>query len=1175
MESFVGVKALLSLFLWLGVVAFVSAQEPIGCGGFVSVSPDISADQTKFDFTSVRITLETTDGFVKDSVECTPNGYYFLSVYDTAGIILRASGPAGWTFEPSSVAVTLDEDASLCDSDINFVLSGFTLSGSVRGRTQEDDSCIDTEGPAGVTISLYPEGEDTSGDPLMTTKSDSLGHFHFAGLKPGHYEVLASHDTWTLTPQSQTVDISLDSANMPSAFRVDGFTLSGSVLSGGEPMRGAVVYLFSNSYANVRCKREHTSGSGDVLPGKTPLCSSTSDATGTFSFQGLPCGTYTVVPQYYGAKGTPFDISPRQAEAVMGHKDFVFENAFHVTGFSVGGRVVDGQGKGIADVTIALGDVQTTVTDADGKYKLDSITAGMYTVTATAAHMAFEVLEARRIDPSVATLPDIHTVGYSLCGTVSHHDGKGEPGRLVTCQSTHSDETQSTRTDSDGSYCFIVPAGEYVVKPISDSDEVPLQPLSQTVTVAYTPVLHVDFGHARVSVHGRVRCIVEPCPAIPLALRTAGDSALHTTSLVEDNGAFVFKDVTPGKYTLEANVESWCWQLEAVPVDVGAENVEGVVVEQKGFVLEVWLSHESTLSFRLTEPADGDGSEAIRSLRVSPGTNELCLHRAGVYEIHPSGSYRFEHDTFRFDTSAPKVLRLEATEFVVTGSIQTTGPSEDAAESISVNLIDEATGETQTVSATLTSDTDGVQSYRYEGWFPAGTHVLVRPTSSELLFAPRFRQVEITPEAAPPVLGLMEGRPGVRLAGSVTVNGEGLGGVLVTVEMPNGEPLEVETDQNGSYTVGSMLDSADVASAVISARKDGYAITPVEGHKGKFTAVRMAEVVASVTDTDGKPLEGVLISLSGFGFRNNMNTQADGTYLFQGLPPGDYFLRPVLKEYEFSQSSQAITIGEGERQEISFIGKRVAFSAFGSVLSLAGAPIKGLVVDAIGTTPEGGYQEATTDEEGNFRIRGLLPSHTYTIAVKSTVGDVERCTPASLSIAVGQQDVRGLQFLAFARPHVFPLRGVVDVPREYRNTIQVSLRRNSASGETVGRTLTLGPSPYFEFADVAPGKYVLVVTSALSKGTFQHGPVNVPVEIVEGQPPVEVSVDFSVAPYVSTVDASPMPYWVLVVTVALAYVAYNRDTAITMVRGEASVSSKEEEWIPSAHNRSGRGRKRH
>ena len=51
----------------------------------------------------------------------------------------------------------------------------------------------------------------------------------------------------------------------------------------------------------------------------------------------------------------------------------------------------------------------------------------------------------------------------------------------------------------------------------------------------------------------------------------------------------------------------------------------------------------------------------------------------------------------------------------------------------------------------------------------------------------------------------------------------------------------------------------------------------------------------------------MLLSLSGDDYRNNDVTGNDGVLKFESLFPGSYYVRPMLKEYEFSPKSNSLT----------------------------------------------------------------------------------------------------------------------------------------------------------------------------------------------------------------------------------------------------------------------------
>lgn len=97
--------------------------------------------------------------------------------------------------------------------------------------------------------------------------------------------------------------------------------------------------------------------------------------------------------------------------------------------------------------------------------------------------------------------------------------------------------------------------------------------------------------------------------------------------------------------------------------------------------------------------------------------------------------------------------------------------------------------------------------------------------------------------------------------------------------------------------------------------------------------------------------------------------------MFNSLSPGEYYLRPMMKEYRFDPPSKMINVVEGATVKVNLFGKRVAFSAYGTATSLNGKPEAGLLVEVQGQGECGNLQEeATTEENGNFRIRGLRPT---------------------------------------------------------------------------------------------------------------------------------------------------------------------------------------------------------
>ncbi|KAG8145597.1 putative Nodal modulator 1 protein [Naja naja] len=127
---------------------------------------------------------------------------------------------------------------------------------------------------------------------------------------------------------------------------------------------------------------------------------------------------------------------------------------------------------------------------------------------------------------------------------------------------------------------------------------------------------------------------------------------------------------------------------------------------------------------------------------------------------------------------------------------------------------------------------------------------------------------------------------------------------------------------------------------------EGFVLSGVEDTIGDFKAFALAGVTFEIKSEDGHPLAGVLLSLSGGTFRSNLLTQDNGMLTFANL--------------------------------------------------------QGIAVEAVGQGECAIYGEDTvTDEEGRFRLRGLLPSCLYHIQLKAEGNDhIERALPQYSAIQV-------------------------------------------------------------------------------------------------------------------------------------------------------------------------------
>lgn len=279
---------------------------------------------------------------------------------------------------------------------------------------------------------------------------------------------------------------------------------------------------------------------------------------------------------------------------------------------------------------------------------------------------------------------------------------------------------------------------------------------------------------------------------------------------------------------------------------------------------------------------------------------------------------------------------------------------------------------------------------------------------------------------------------------------------------------------------------------LVSAEMDGYVMTG--DNKGNFHAFKLGEIQVKVTDESGTPLSGVLLSLSGGGaahYRSNQQTPGSGDAGFTRLSPGEYFLRPLMKEYRFSPASRLIEVTEGSTVTLDVIGVRTAYSTYGAVTSLSGEAEAGVFVEARcrsdGATCPEHQEEAKTDSNGAYRIRGLVPGCTYDISVRGTDVNphIERTAPAKRTVKVGSSDIHNQQIIAFRHFSQMDLSGNVITPSQHLPTIKVVLFKERAPDSAI-HSLKLETTSFFHLPSlpIDDQVYILRLVTSLSRSAY-------------------------------------------------------------------------------------------
>jgi len=283
----------------------------------------------------------------------------------------------------------------------------------------------------------------------------------------------------------------------------------------------------------------------------------TADASGKFSFNGLANGNYTVVPSASGYQYNP------AATAVT-------VNNAHVLGIAITSSQTNGisgtiSGAGGAGATVTLSGAATaTVTaNASGVYSFTGLANGNYTVTPSkTGYVMTPSSQAVTVNGSSATANFTSLQIYTLSGTLS---GAGGSGATVTLSGTSS---ATVTASSTGAYSFTVTNGSYTVTPTKTGFI--FTPANRAVTINGANAT-ANFTSAQTySITGTITGV----GGVGVTVSLTGKATAKTVT--DSSGAFTFSGLVSGTYKVQPKKSGTTFMPSSQSVTINTSNVTGV-----------------------------------------------------------------------------------------------------------------------------------------------------------------------------------------------------------------------------------------------------------------------------------------------------------------------------------------------------------------------------------------------------------------------------------------------------------------------------------------------------------------------------------------------------------------------------------------------------------------------
>ncbi|KAF5176596.1 Carbohydrate-binding-like fold [Thalictrum thalictroides] len=212
-------------------------------------------------------------------------------------------------------------------------------------------------------------------------------------------------------------------------------------------------------------------------------------------------------------------------------------------------------------------------------------------------------------------------------------------------------------------------------------------------------------------------------------------------------------------------------------------------------------------------------------------------------------------------------------------------------------------------------------------------------------------------------------------------------------------------------------------------------------------------------------------------------------------------------------------------------------SAMGTISLLSGQPKEGVSVEARSES-KGYYEETRTDSLGSYRLRGLIPDTMYIIKVvakeewEST--RVERASPEFVSVWVGAEDIKGLDFVVFEQPEVTIMSGHVEGNgiSELQSYLVIEVK-SATEPYKIASVLPLPLSHFFQIRDLPKAKHLVQLLYSLPSSSKRFESEIIEVDL-EKQAQIHVGpLRFKIKESHHKQDLTPAPVFPLIVGVCV------------------------------------------
>ncbi len=442
-----------------------------------------------------------------------------------AGSYTLTARAQGFTFTPVSTNATLST-SNIAGIIFNAAIVPVAVSGRI---TDQSGAPL-----AGVNITVSP---NFSNAPIVSGQD---GQFTTNLLGGQTYTFVANRAGFTFTPPVQSVSV--------ASVAVNNVNFTGIAAS------YSIVGRINTVSPNI--------GLGGIvvnLSGAGGFVRSTTASNGSYVFNNIPVGTYTLSPGETGVAAV-LNFTPAQRSVVVSSANVQVESfSADLRRFAVSGSIT-GQSGPVAGVAIAYTPIvpgtPAVVTGDDGTYSL-SLPNGTYVIRPAAVGLVLAPTSST-VTVSGANVPGINfttsTPTFVLSGRVTTPAGIGVANVRVLIANANSQTPLVDITDNNGNYSTRLVAGTYQISIATEANPTAFYTPNSITQVVSSDVNTANFtARPLMTVSGRVTENSTGVADVIVTMSNNAVAAFSRTARTDATGGFTLSNLLPGVYSMQAN----------------------------------------------------------------------------------------------------------------------------------------------------------------------------------------------------------------------------------------------------------------------------------------------------------------------------------------------------------------------------------------------------------------------------------------------------------------------------------------------------------------------------------------------------------------------------------------------------------------------------------------------